>query len=509
MTPALFPFLAAAAGAGLILTLLLVLRLRKGQADLEVRLAVAALTASRVPDLEEAVRSAQARLEGERKALQERIEALIAAKGQGETALAETREGLTGALELLGDFKARLETAQAERKALQERLEGLMGEAADKAAARARLEETLDQERRQAEGKLALMAEAKEGLSLAFKVVAEEIMSRHGATFTKQNKDQLDGVLTPLKEKLAEFGQDLKAVHTESVKDRATLAEQIRSLTETSASMSMETRNLTQALKGKAQVQGAWGEMILATILERSGLREGEEYVAQESHTAEDGSRLRPDVIVKLPGSERIVIDSKVSLKAFEEFINGATGEDRAAALKRHLASIRTHIRTLGGKDYQLATGSGLDYVLMFIPIEGALATALLEDPGITAFAAECNVAIATPTTLMIALRTVANVWKVERRNVNAEAIARRAGQLYDKFFGFITDMERIRIHLNHTSDAYEHAMLKLTKGRGNLLTQADQLKALGARTAKSLPESLKEEPEDADHGEPAGPAEG
>jgi DNA recombination protein RmuC len=256
--------------------------------------------------------------------------------------------------------------------------------------------------------------------------------------------------------------------------------------------MSAETRNLTRALKGEAQVQGAWGEMILATILEKSGLREGEEYLAQQSLTAEDGSRLRPDVIVNLPGGEKIIIDSKVSLTAFQDLV-GAPDAERAGALQRHLVSMRTHIRELGGKAYHSAVGR-LDYVLMFVPIEGALAVAIQADPELTALAAEANVAIATPTTLMIALRTVANVWKVERRNENAEAIAARAGHLYDKFSGFVADMGNIAKYLGQTRAAYDEAMNKLAMGRGNLVTQAEQLKALGAKTAKTLPGFLTAE---------------
>lgn len=362
--------------------------------------------------------------------------------------------------------------------------------------AQARLEETLNQERRQSESKLALLTEAREKMTSEFKVLAEEIMARHGASFSRQNKEQIDGMLAPLRDRMSEFQQGLRIAHSESMRDRTVLAEQIRALTASSAAMSMETQNLTRALKGEAQVQGAWGEMILATILEKSGLREGEEFVAQASHTAEDGTRLRPDVTVNLPGGEKIIIDSKVSLTAFRDFANAGTPGERAGALQRHLTSMRTHIRALGGKEYQSAAGSRLDYVLMFVPIEGALAAAIQADPELTSLAAEANVAIATPTTLMIALRTVANVWKVERRNKNAEAIAARAGLLYDKFCGFAGDLAAIGRHLGQTRAAYDEAMNKLSVGRGNLVTQAEHLRTLGARTSKGLPEALLGEPE-------------
>jgi DNA recombination protein RmuC len=255
--------------------------------------------------------------------------------------------------------------------------------------------------------------------------------------------------------------------------------------------MTSETSNLTRALKGKAQTQGAWGEMILATILEKSGLRKGEEYFSQTSHTTDDGQRLRPDVLVNLPGGQRIVIDAKVSLNAFEAHVNAGSDDDRDTYLQRHIASIRTHIKTLGDKAYQVHTNGGVDYVIMFVPIEGALAVALQEAPDLTSEALVRNVNIATPTTLMIALRTAASVWQVERRNQNAEAIAARAGQLYDKFVGFTDDMGALGKKLEQAQSSYSDAMSKLTTGTGNLLRQVDMLKTLGAKVGKMLPSNL------------------
>jgi DNA recombination protein RmuC len=389
-----------------------------------------------------------------------------------------------------------LRRAEAARDALQGRLEALLLERGRQEADRARLAESLAQERSQAQEKLALLQEAREAMGREFKVLAEEVMGRHGERFSRQNREQIEGLLAPLRDRLADFQQGLQLAHSESLRDRAHLAGQIRSLTESSAAMSQETRDLARALKGQAQVQGAWGEMVLATILEKSGLREGEEYAAQESHTAGDGSRLRPDVVVNLPGGEKVIIDSKVSLTAFQDLVAAASEAERAGALQRHLASMRAHIRGLGGKDYQAAVGR-LDYVLMFVPIEGALAAAIQADPELTSLAAEANVAIATPTTLMIALRTIANVWRVERRNKNAEAIAARAGLLYDKFAGFAADMGNIGRSLGQARTAFDDAMNKLSLGRGSLVTQAEQLKALGAKASKALPEALVEGRED------------
>jgi DNA recombination protein RmuC len=335
------------------------------------------------------------------------------------------------------------------------------------------------------------LLEAKEQMTQQFKVLAEDVMRLHGESFSKQNKEQIETVLLPLREKIGEFQQGIQTAQTESTKERATLAEQIRQLTESSARMTTETSSLTRALRGEAQTQGAWGEMILSSILERSGLRAGEEYDAQQSHANDDGQKIRPDVIVKLPGGQRIVIDSKLSLAAFDAHVNAETDIDRANAMTRHLTSMRMHIKTLSSKEYHEAVGSQIDYVIMFVPIEGALAVALQGDSNLTAFAVENSVAIATPTTLMIALRTVANVWQVERRNLNAEAIAVRAGRLYDKVVGFIEYMAVIGTRLNQARSSYDEAMGKLSSGSGNLLRQVEQLKILGAKTTKALPASL------------------
>jgi DNA recombination protein RmuC len=362
---------------------------------------------------------------------------------------------------------------------------------ADLQAQIAKIRETLAQEMKNSEEKLALLQGAKERMTQEFKVLAEEVMKGHGETFSKQNKEQIDIVLAPLRESLTHFQQGLQVAHTESQRERVTMNEVIRKLSEDSAKMTTETHNLTRALKGKAQTQGAWGEMILTTILEKSGLREGQEFVTQESQLADDGTRLRPDVVVNLPNDQRIIIDSKVSLTAFEAYVNGENDVERNAQLIAHVQSMRKHIKALSGKEYHQLSSSSLNYVIMFVPIEGALAVALVEDPALTSYAIDLNVTIATPTTLMIALRTVNNVWQVERRNRNADAIASRAGLLYDKFVGFIQDMSLLGTRLEGVQKVYGQTMVKLRDGSGNLVRQAEMLKELGARTSKSLPMAL------------------
>jgi DNA recombination protein RmuC len=354
--------------------------------------------------------------------------------------------------------------------------------------AQATLNETLSQERTQAADKLRLLTEAKEQMTLEFQRLASGVMEQHGENFKKQNKEQIDALLNPLREKLGEFQTGLQAAQKETAVERATLGEQIRQLLQQGDRMTTETTNLTRALKGKSQTQGAWGEMVLASILERSGLLKDQHYFLQESVANDEGRRLRPDAKVKLPGAPHLVIDAKVSLNAFEAHVNAENDEDRATHLEAHLRSLRTHIATLASKDYHAAAGSEVDYVIMFVPIEGALSVALTHDPELTALAIERGVTIATPTTLMIALRTIANVWRVDNRNQNAELIAAEAGRLYDKFVGFTDDMKSLGARLIQAQSTYDNAMNKLSNGQGNLMARAEHLKRRGAKTSKSLP---------------------
>ena len=355
----------------------------------------------------------------------------------------------------------------------------------------AAFEAQLQQTRQQADEKLEQMLKVKEEMTGQFRVLAEDVMKRHGESFSQQNKEQMDGLLTPLRHKLTDFQQELQKSQMETAKERASLTEQIRALSETSNKMTAETYNLTRALKGETKTQGVWGELILDTILERSGLREGFEYVTQDSHTTEDGRRQRLDVRVNLPDGKIIVVDSKVSLKDFEAGVNADTETLRQAHLKAHARCLRAHVKLLSEKAYQKLDPNGLDYVIMFVPSEGALAAALQDDPELTAYAAEKNVAIVTPTTLMIALRTIANVWNVENRNRNAEQIADRAGKLYDKFVGFVDDMTKLGTQMNTAQGTYEAAMGKLSVGKGNLVRQAETIKAMGAKTTKALPGAM------------------
>lgn len=264
------------------------------------------------------------------------------------------------------------------------------------------------------------------------------------------------------------------------------MGEQIRQLYESNIQITTEANNLTRALKGNAQSQGAWGEMILSTILERSGLREGEQFVTQQSHTAEDGSRVRTDVEVLMPNNDRLVIDSKVSLTAFEAYTS-SEDDTRQQHLQAHITSIRTHIRTLGEKTYQRHAQSKMDFVMMFVPIESALATAMQADPQLVEFGMSRGVMLTTPTTLMTVLRTVRNVWDIEKRHQNAEEIASRAGSLYDKVVGFLATMDKMGTHIDRAQQSFADAKGQLS-GKGSVVRQVEMLRELGAKSSKQLP---------------------
>ena len=342
-------------------------------------------------------------------------------------------------------------------------------------------------EKKSSEEKIQILSQVRDNMESKFKELAAEALKVQGESFSKANIEKLEATLTPLTEHVGHFEKELRQVNEQTIKDREHLKAEISQLSKQSEKISHDAIALTKALKGDTQMQGAWGEMILESILEKSGLRKGEEYETQINRTGTDGERLRPDVVVNLPGGKTLVIDSKVSLVAYTDAVNAETDFDAIAARKRHIVSLRNHINGLSAKGYQLAESSSVDYVILFVPIEGALSEALREDGKITEFALDKNITIATPTTLMMALKTISNVWDVERRNKNAELIASRAGKLYDKVSGFVQNMDKVGEKLIQAQDSYDVAFGQLSKGRGNVLSQVESLKTLGAKTSKSI----------------------
>jgi DNA recombination protein RmuC len=354
----------------------------------------------------------------------------------------------------------------------------------------------LEEQSRQAEENLKRHQAVKQQMTDEFKLIANDVLKVHGETFSKQNREQVDVLLKPLREKIGEF-------HSGLMKDRAAMGEQIRALAESNLQITTEAHNLTRALKGSSQTQGAWGEMILATILERSGLRAGEQYFTQQSHTGEDNARLRTDVEILMPNGDRLIIDSKVSLTAFEACVNCTDDDERETLLRAHVTSIRTHIKTLGDKAYHVHAASGLDYVLMFVPIESAFSAAIGADKNLFEYAMGQGVMLTTPSTLMTILRTVRNVWDIEKRHQNAEEIAARAGALYDKVSGFLGTMDKLGTHITRAQQSYDEAKGQLMSGSGNVVRQVEMLRKLGAKSNKQIGEGWVKYTDDADS-EPA-----
>lgn len=382
---------------------------------------------------------------------------------------------------------ARLDGVTEERDRLRETLEAVTSERNGLNVAHEALKTEYEATQRHHGEKLAELDKARERLSEQFKLTANEILKASGAELHKQSNDNLQVLLKPLREQLTEF----RAKVEKDSEQRHGHAGEIKQLMETvrkdAARMSDDAQKLANALRSSSKVQGDWGEMVLASILERAGLRENEHYITQSTERTEEGALLRPDVIVEMPGSHRLVIDSKVSLTAFERCVNADDEEARSTALKQHLASVKAHIKALGEKDYAKLY-EGVNFTLMFIPLEGAASLALQNDPELSAYAWDRNVMIATPTTLMMAMRTVGNLWTIDSQNRHAIEIADRAGALYDKFEGFVGDLETVGKRIDGAKDAWAAAKGKLVEGRGNLVRQTEMLKTLGANARKSLP---------------------
>lgn len=401
---------------------------------------------------------------------------------------------------LLGKARASAAEAKAERLP---QIEGRLIESEQQLHALnaqvATLTMQLTQERNQSSEKLALLQSAREELTHQFKNLANDILEEKSKRFSEQNQQSLGQLLDPLKTKLQEFQGKVEQVYVQEGKDRSALAEQVRQLMELNKTVSQEANNLTKALKGSNKAQGNWGELVLERVLEGSGLRKGEEYDVQESHTLEDGRRLQPDVVVHLPDDRHLVIDAKATLVAYEDYANAEDEKHRDAALKRHLDAVRSHIKGLSDKNYQDLYGlKSLDFVLMFIPIEPAFMLAVTHDRELFMDAWNKNVLLVSPSTLLFVVRTVANLWRQEAQTRNAQDIAKRGAELYDKLAGFVEDMESLGTRLNQAQKDYDGAINKLSTGRGNLIRQAEMLKKLGVKPSKTLPAPMVEIASDA-----------
>jgi len=332
----------------------------------------------------------------------------------------------------------------------------------------------------------------QEKFTKEFENLANKILEEKTSKFTEQNKENLVNLLNPLQEKIQLFEKKVEDTHKESIDYHAALRQQIVGLTAMNEQMSKETLNLTKALKGDSKMQGNWGELILERVLEKSGLEKDREYFVQASFVNEEGNRVFPDVVINLPDGKKMIVDSKVTLTAYERYINEEDDDFKAQHLKEHVLSINRHVEQLSNKNYHdLYEIESPDFVLLFIPIESAFAIALNEDTNLYNKAFEKNIVIVTPSTLLATLRTIDSMWTNQKQQENALEIARQAGALYDKFHGLWTDLITVGKKLDDAKSGYSDAMNKLIDGSGNLINRVENLKKMGAKAKKSLPDNI------------------
>ena len=330
--------------------------------------------------------------------------------------------------------------------------------------------------------------------SSEFKNLANEILDEKSKKFTEQNKTNISEILNPLNEKIKDFEKKVQETYDKEAQQRFSLKEEVKRLAELNQQIGKEASALTQALKGESKTQGSWGEVILESILEKSGLRKNQEYFVQQSFTTDNGKRLQPDVIVHYPGERSIIIDSKVSLTAYEKYVSAGNEEEKEAAIKLHIRSVENHLNELAVKNYQdLDNVKTLDFVVMFMPIEPAYLIAVQNKPELWNMAYDKRILLISPTNLIAVLKMIESLWKQEYQNKNVMEIARQGGELYDKFVGLVDDLIDIGNKLKQTQKSYELSMNKLSSGKGNLVKKAQNLKELGVKTKKSLPDNLLE----------------
>jgi len=392
--------------------------------------------------------------------------------------------------ELYESEKQRLVKEEAETKVKEEQIGNLKADVSSKNT----LIETL-QLKLADEGKR--LEEQQKQMQIQFENMANAILEKKSEKFSEQNQKNIDQILKPLGEKIKSFEESVENKYVKDQESRAGLAKQITLLQEANLKISQDAINLTNALKGDSKAQGDWGELQLEVLLEKSGLSKDIHFRTQNSEKDEDGREKRPDCIIDLPDHKNLIIDSKVSLKAYEQFINAPDDTEKNIFLKKHLESLKNHIRDLASKDYpKLYSINAPDYVLMFVPIEPALISALQEDPEIFNLALSKNIILVSTSTLMATMRTVSFIWQQENQKKNVLEIARQSGALYEKFCGFVTDLESVGKAIENASKKYEAAQSKLHSGRGNLVNSVEKIKKLGAKTNKSISQEILDKSE-------------
>jgi DNA recombination protein RmuC len=424
-----------------------------------------------------------------------RISAVRSQLAAAEASAEDRRSALAAAQAELAERAAELKQAVEARQATEREIARMAEQIRQQETSFA---ERLRMQQQQADEKIELLTSARIELSNEFKALANEILEEKSRRFTEQNQENLSQLLTPLSEKIKSFQQKVEEVYVQEGKDRSALSEQVKLLMNLNQQLSDGTDRLTRALTTQSKAQGDLGEMILAEILEKSGLRRDEEYFVQSSFRNEDARNVRPDVILRLPEEKHLVIDSKVSLTAYNEFVNAESDDARRLALARHLDSVRRHIRELAEKNYHaLHQLQSIDFVCMFIPIEGAFMAAIGNDSELWASSYERNVLMVSPSTLLFVVRTVAHLWRQERQKQNVQEIVNRGAELYDKLCGFVSELQSVGERLDQARTSYSDAMKKLSEGRGNVIRQAQMLVELGVKPKKSLPPELAEAVDD------------
>ena len=385
------------------------------------------------------------------------------------------------------NLETKLEELQSELKFIQKEKESLISD-------KTRLETEFKNTSEKLHENKGELEKLNEKFTKEFENLANKILDEKSSKFTEQNKENIKNILNPLQEKIKGFEDKVEKTHKESIDYHAALRQQILGLKELNQQMSKETLNLTKALKGDNKMQGNWGELVLERVLEKSGLEKNREYFVQQSFTNDDGKRVLPDVVIHLPDNKKMIVDSKVSLVAYEQYINAEDDDLKERFLKEHINSLKRHVEQLSDKKYEdLYKIESPDFVLLFIPIEPAFAVALNADTNLYNKAFEKNIVIVTPSTLLATLRTIDTMWNNEKQQRNALEIARQAGALYDKFQGLLTDLITIGKRIDDSKKEYSSAMNKLVDGRGNIITSIEKLKKMGAKAKKALPEKIIE----------------
>ena len=404
---------------------------------------------------------------------------------------AQKNQHVASLTERVADLETRAREAAAQ---LDARNVALQQAHAELAHARTRA----DADRANAQEKLQLLTDAKTELSNQFKSLATEILEEKSKRFAEQNQQNLGTLLDPLRTQLNEFKGKVEEVYVQEGKERFALSEQVKQLMELNKTLSNDANNLTKALKGSAKTQGNWGELILERVLEASGLEKGRVYHVQVSQRDAEGNLQQPDVVIDLPQERKLVVDAKVSLVAYELFASAEKDEDRAAAVRAHLDSVRAHIKNLSGKNYQALYGvKSLDMVVMFVPIEPAFMLAVTNDEALFMEAWQRNVLLVSPSTLLFVVRTIAHLWRQEAQTRNAQDIAKRGAELYDKLSAFVADLQKVGAKLKDAQSAYDDAEKRLSTGNGNVIRQAEMLRKLGVKATKALPAALVDAAQD------------